>query len=85
MYFLYRKDNGEISPPVKSGQPDQRTLDKEVNCGIGSGVKWENVDLFYSLDENFPKDFFRTAPLGKYYIKNDEIEEDKTWEESDED
>ena len=79
MYFLYIKSSGKIGEPIRSGQPDKRTIDKEPNCGIGSGVKWENVDLFYS-DEEFPEDFVRTAPLGKYYIENDEVKENADYE-----
>lgn len=81
MYFLYRKDNGEISLPVKFGQPDQRTLNKERKCGIGSGVKWENVDLFYASDEEFPDDFQRWATEGKYYVDGDEVKENLDWKE----
>ena len=84
MYFLYRKDNGEISPPVRSGTPSQRVLNKEVNCEIGSGIKWENVDLFYAPDEDFPEDFVRTAPLGKYYVDEDTVYEDTKWAEPEE-
>ena len=79
MYFLYLKDNGEISMPIRLGQPSQRALNKEVDCEIGSGIKWENVDLFYSPDEEFPKDFVRTAPLGKYFITDDKITENTDW------
>ncbi|HEC63809.1 MAG TPA: hypothetical protein ENI23_00780 [bacterium] len=84
MYFLYLKSNGEISLPVRTGKPDQQTLNKERECGIGSGIKWENVDLFYSPDEEFPEDFVRTAPLGKYFITGDEITENTDWEEPEE-
>lgn len=48
MYFLYLKSNGKISVPIRIGEPDIKTLNKEADCGIGSGVKWENVDLFYA-------------------------------------
>jgi len=81
MYFLYLKSNGEISVPIRQGEPDNRTVNKEVNCGIGSGVKWENVDLFYAPDEEFPEDFARTAPLGKYNIQNGIVEETIGWVE----
>ncbi len=84
MYFLYRKDNGEISPPVRFGQPSQKALDKNINCEIGSGIKWENVDLFYSPDDEFPDDFARTAPLGKYFITDNEITENTDWVEPEE-
>ena len=84
MYFLYRKDNGEISPPVKKGKPDQRSLDKEVDCGIGFGIKWENVDLFYAPDEEFPDDFQEWATTGKYYVDGDEIKKNVDWEEPEE-
>lgn len=83
MYFLYLKSSGEIIVPIRSGQPDKRSLSKKPDCGIGGGVKWENVDLFYS-DEEFPKDFVRTAPLGKYYIENNEIKENPDWVEPEE-
>ena len=84
MYFLYLKSNGEISLPVRMGRPDQRTLDKEPDCGIGGGVKWENVDLFYAPDEEFPDDFQKWAPEGKYYVDDDEIKENLDWEEPEE-
>jgi len=84
MYFLYRKDNGEISPPVKFGQPSQQALDKKLNCEIGSGIKWGNVDLFYAPDEEFSDDFAKTAPLGKYYVDGDEIKENLDWREPEE-
>jgi len=66
------------------GRPDQRTLDKEPDCGIGGGVKWENVDLFYAPDEEFPDDFQKWAPEGKYYVDDDEIKENLDWEEPEE-
>ena len=81
MYFLYLKSNGEIIVPIRQGQPDHKTINKEVNCEIGSGIKWENVDLFYSPDEEFPDDFARTASLGKYYIDGNEVKENLDWEE----
>lgn len=84
MYFLYLKSNGEIIVPIRQSEPDINTLNKEVNCNIGSGVKWENVDLFYSPDEEFPDDFVRTAPLGKYYVDGNEIKENLDWEEPEE-
>lgn len=89
MYFIYRKDNGEISPPVRFGQPSQRALNKEADCELGSGIKWENVDLFYAPDEEFPEDFARTAPLGKYYVDihnaDEHIEENLDWVEEEDD
>lgn len=85
MYFLYLKSDGEIIVPIHSGQPNQRTLSKEVDCEIGSDIKWKNVELFYSPDEEFPGDFARTAPLGKYYVDGDEIKENTDWEEPEED
>ena len=81
MYFLYFKSNGEIIVPIRRGEPDAKVLGKDANCGIGSGVKWENVDLFYSPDDEFPNDFARTAPLGKYYVNGDRIKENLEWEE----
>ena len=79
MYFLYLKTTGAISPPIRTGEPDDRTLDKEPDCGIGGGVKWENVDLFYSPDEEFPADFKDTASLGKYFVDGDEVKETPGW------
>ncbi len=84
MHFLYLKLNGEISPPTKFGEPGQKTLNKEANCDIGSGVKWENVDLFYAPDNEFPEDFQRWAATGKYYVENDEIKENLDWVEPEE-
>jgi len=84
MYFLYLKSNGEIVVPIHSGQPSQWALEKKPVCELGSGVKWENVDLFYAPDEEFPEDFARTAPLGKYYIENNEVKENLDWEEPEE-
>jgi len=84
MYFLYLKSNGEISPPVKFGKPDQRSLSKEADCGIGGGVKWENVDLFYAPDDEFPDDFQKWAAIGKYYVNADEIKENLDWQEPEE-
>ena len=88
MYFLYFKSNGAISVPIRKREPGIRTLNKEVNCEIGSGINWENVDLFCAPDEEFPEDFARTAPLawgefdrGKYYVDGDEIKENLDWEE----
>lgn len=84
MYFLYLKSNSEIVVPVRQGEPDRKTLNKEINCGIGSGLKWENVELFFALDEEFPDDFARTAPLGKYCIDSNEIKENLDWSEPEE-
>lgn len=89
MYFLFRKSDGQISVPVRRGEPDLRTINKEPDCGIGSGVKWENVDLFYAPDEDFVDpiagcDFCKNAPLGKYYIDNGEIKETAGWQEPEE-
>lgn len=84
MYFLYLKDSGKIGEPIRRGKPDYKTINKERECGIGSGVKWENVDLFYSPDDEFPDDFARTAPLGKYYIDGNEVKEKLDWKESEE-
>lgn len=81
MFFLYLKPNGEIIVPIRNGEPDDKTIKKEVNCGIGSGVKWENVDLFYASDNEFVDDFVRTAPLGKYYIKDNEVKKRLGWKE----
>lgn len=81
MYFLYLKSNGVISPPVKRGKPDDRSLNKKADCGMGSGVKWNANDLFYASDEEFPDDFARTASLGKYYVDGNEIKENLDWEE----
>ncbi len=85
MYFLYLKSGGKIIIPIRRGQPSQKALDKEPNCEIGSGIKWENVDLFYSPDNEFPTDFTRTAPLGKYYVDGNEIKENLDWTEPEED
>ena len=79
MYFLYLKSNGTISPPVKRGEPEIAATDKELNCNLGSGIKWDNVDLFYSPDGEFTDDFIETAPQGKYYVENNEVKEDLTW------
>jgi len=82
MYFLYNKKTGEISVPIRTGQPSEQAINKEQNCEIGSGIKWENVDLFYAPDEEFPEDFIENAPLGKYYVnlETEEIEENKDWQ-----
>lgn len=85
MYFLYLKSNGEISPPIRYGEPDQRTLNKEPDCGIGSGIKWHNVDLFYAPDEEFPEDFQKWATTGKYYVDGNETKENLDWVEPNED
>lgn len=79
MYFLYLKSNGEISPPIKKGEPEVVAINKESNCSLGSGIKWNNVDLFYAPGNEFPEDFYETASLGKYYIKDNEIEESLSW------
>lgn len=84
MYFLYLKSNGEIIVPIRQGEPDTKTLNKEVDCGIGSGVKWENVDLFYSPNEEFPEDFVKTVWQGKYYIDGNEMKENLDWQEPEE-
>ena len=79
MYFLYLKSTGAITVPIRSGKPDERTLNKDVDCGIGSGVKWENVDLFYAPDGEFADDFKEWAAEGKYYIDSDEVKENLKW------
>ena len=79
MYFLYLKSNGEISPPIKKGEPEVAAINKELNCSLGSGIKWNNVDLFYASDNEFPEDFSETASLGKYYIEDNEIKENLNW------
>lgn len=79
MFFLYLKSNGEISEPIHKGEPDTKTLNKEADCGIGRGVKWQNVDLFYSPDEEFPDDFQEWATEGKYYVDGNEIKENLDW------
>ena len=86
MYFLYKKSDGRISVPVRRGEPDFKTLNKEPNCGIGGGVKWENVDLFYAPDEDFDEheDFQKWAAEGKYYIDNGEVKKTAGWEEPEE-
>jgi hypothetical protein len=84
MYFLYLKSDGAISPPIKKGEPETAAINKELNCSLGSGIKWNNVDLFYAPDEEFPEDFQETASLGKYYIKNDEVKENLDWEPEEE-
>lgn len=82
MYFLYHKKTGEISVPTRIGQPSEKAINKERDCEIGSGIKWENVDLFYAPDSEFPEDFTENAPLGKYYInlETEEVEENKEWQ-----
>ena len=80
MYFLYLKSDGAISPPVKKGEPEKAAIDKKPKCSLGSGINWENVDLFYAPDDEFPENFQETAPLGKYYIENNKIKEDLNWE-----
>ena len=84
MHFLYIKNNGGIIVPIRQGEPDIRTLNKKIDCGIGSGVKWGNVELFFAPDEEFPDDFMRTAPLGKYYIDSNEVKEVSDWQEPEE-
>ena len=84
MYFLYIKSNGKISPPIRYGEPSQETLDKKPDCEIGLGVKWENVDLFYAPDEEFPEDFQKWAATGKYYVNGNEIAENLDWVEPEE-
>lgn len=84
MYFLYRKDSGEISPPIKYGEPDQHTLNKKSNCGIGSGIKWDNVNLFYAPDKEFPEDFQKWVATGKYHVDDNEIKENLGWIEPEE-
>lgn len=69
---------------MKFGKPDDRSLNKEADCGIGGGVKWDANDLFYEEDSKFPEDFIRTAPLGKYFIENNDVIEDLTWREDEE-
>ena len=83
MYFLYLKSNGEISPPIRYGEPSQKALNKELDCEIGSGIKWQNVDLFYS-DDDFPADFQKWAATGKYYVDGNEIKENLEWVEPEE-
>jgi len=82
MYFLYNKKTGEISVPIRTGQPSEKATNKEWDCEIGSGIKWENVDLFYAPDEEFPEDFAENAPLGKYYVnlETEEVEENTEWQ-----
>ena len=84
MYFLYLKSDGDISPPIRYGEPSQKALSKEPDCEIGGGIKWENVDLFYALDEEFPEDFQKWAAIGKYYVDGNEIKENLDWVEPEE-
>lgn len=84
MFFLYLKSNGEISEPIHKGEPSYRALNKEIDCEIGSGIKWENVDLFYAPDEEFPDDFHKWAIEGKYYVDGNEIKENLDWIEPEE-
>jgi len=79
MYFLYLKSTGAISPPIRSGQPSEKALAKEKDCEIGGGIKWENVDLFYAPDEEFPDDFKEWADKRKYYVDGDEVKENLKW------
>ena len=79
MYFLYLKSSGAVSPPVKKGEPEEAAINKDLKCSLGSGIKWNNVDLFYTPDDEFPEDFKETVLLGKYYIKNDEVKENLDW------
>ena len=80
MYFIYLKSTGAISPPTRTGEPDEKTLNREPNCGIGGGVKWDTNDLFYAPDEEFPRDFQDAACEGKYKVKDGEIVEVDGWE-----
>ena len=84
MYFIYLKSTGAISPPVRTGEPDQATLDSKADCGIGGGVKWDTNELFYAPDDEFPEDFRATAAEGKYIVKAGEIIEVKGWEPQEE-
>jgi len=84
MYFLYLKSNGEISPPIQCGEPSQKALDKKPDCEIGSGIKWQNVDLFYAPDEDFPDGFQKWAGTGKYYVDGNEVKENLDWVEPEE-
>ena len=61
-------------------------MNKERDCEIGSGIKWENVDFFYAPDDEFPEGFARTAPLGKYYVDTNTgiTEENLDWVEPEE-
>lgn len=83
MYFLYLKLNGAISDPVRFGKPNDRSLNKEIECGIGSGVKWDTNDLFYAEDSEFPDDFQKWAATGKYYVDTSvipvEVKENLEW------
>ena len=71
---------GAISPPVIKGEPEDAAINKELVCSLGSGIKWENVDLFYAPDDEFPDDFKVTAPQGHYYIEDGEVKETPDWE-----
>jgi len=84
MYFLYLKLNGQISIPIKYGEPGKKTLNKESDCDLGSGIKWANVDLFYSPTDEFPEDFQKWAATGKYYVDGNEIVENLDWVEPEE-
>lgn len=88
MHFIYLKSSGAISPPVKLGKPDDRTLNKEADCGIGFGVKWGTNDSFYAPDDEFPDDFQKWAATGKYYVDVNvspcEIKENLDWVEPEE-
>jgi len=84
MHFLYLKSNGQISPPIGTGEPDARTINKEANCKLGSGIRWDNVELFYAPDSDFPEDFKKTAWTGKYYVENGEVKENLDWEPEEE-
>jgi hypothetical protein len=84
VYFLYLKSDGAISQPILKGEPEAEAVKKELKCSLGSGIKWNNVDVFYAPDDEFPEDFIETASSGKYYIKNDEIKEDLDWEPEEE-
>lgn len=80
MNFIYLKSTGAISEPIRRGKPDDRTLSKESDCGIGGGVKWDTNELFYEEDSEFPDDFQKWASTGKYYIEEDEVKENEGWE-----
>jgi len=81
MYFLYNKLTGAISEPIRSGEPSEKVLNKEADCELGSGIRWneaDGVDLFYAPDEDilstYP-DFLEVAInawgrflTGKYFV-----------------
>lgn len=80
MYFLYLKSDGTISLPIIKDKPEKAAVNKELKCSLGSGIKWNNVDLFYAPDDEFSEDFQETASLGKYYVENNEVKENLKWE-----